>query len=117
MGISKILDEKARTAIFTDNWPIRRRWMKWSLFFMAGNIEALIAWTIYTGGGAYGVQIVMALLTAAVSILMFYIFGAVWDDHSKRRFMGGFGRRETEDSDGDEEGGDAASNPLKAERE
>jgi hypothetical protein len=91
MGISKILDEKTRSKIFGDNWSIRRRWMKWSLVFAAANIEALIAWTIWTGGGAYGVQIVMALLTAAVSILMFYIFGAVWDDNSKRRFMGGYG--------------------------
>lgn len=96
MPITKILDEKARKAIFTDNWPIRRRWMKWSLFWMAGNIEAIICWTIWAGGNAYGVQILMALISAIVAILMFYIFGAVWDDHSKRKFSSAF---ESDDED------------------
>lgn len=86
MSITKILDSKARQQIFSDNWQIRRRWMKWSLFFFAGNIETLISWTIYTGGNALGVQIIMSLMSAGVAILMFYIFGATFDDHSKRQF-------------------------------
>ncbi|MCK1543445.1 hypothetical protein IVB12_16125 [Bradyrhizobium sp. 179] len=86
MPITKLTDPKTFSAIVTDNWKIRRRWMKWSIFWLAGNIEAIIAWTIYAGGNALGVQLAMALIGALVGIIMFYIFGATWDDHSKRRF-------------------------------
>lgn len=86
MPITRIMDQKSFAAIVTDNWKIRRRWMKWSIFWLAANIEAIIAWTIYAGGNAMGVQLAMALLAALVGIIMFYIFGATWDDHSKRRF-------------------------------
>lgn len=85
MAITKILSEAARSAIVSDNWKIRRRWMKWFLFWMGGNVEALICWTIYAGGNAMGVQIILTLVGAMVGIMMFYIFGAVWDDSSKRR--------------------------------
>jgi hypothetical protein len=86
MAITKIMESKAFSAIVTDNWKIRRRWMKWSIFWLAGNVEAIIAWTIYCGGNALGVQLAMTLIGALVGIMMFYIFGATWDDHSKRQF-------------------------------
>lgn len=87
MAITKILSETARKAIVADNWKIRRRWMKYFMFWMGGNVEALICWTIYAGGNAPGVQIILTLIGAMVGIMMFYIFGAVWDDSSKRRFF------------------------------
>jgi hypothetical protein len=84
MPITNILDEETRKKIVTDNWKIRRRWMKWSLVWMGANIEVLIAWIIVAGGNALGVQIIMTFIGAMIAILMFYIFGATWDDHSKR---------------------------------
>lgn len=86
MPIVKTMSEKARAAIVPDNWSIRRRWMKWSIFWLAGNVEAIICWTIYAGGNALGVQLAMTLIGALVAIMMFYIFGATYDDHSKRQF-------------------------------
>ena len=87
MPISKILDEKTRSVIVSDNWAIRRRWMKVSIFWLAINSEAIICWVIYAGGNALGVQIFMTLIGALIAILMFYIFGATWDDHSKRQLL------------------------------
>jgi bacteriorhodopsin len=86
MSITKILTEKARRAIVPDNWKIRRRWMKWFIFWLGGNAEAMICWTIYAGGNAMIVQMFLTVVGAMIAILMFYIFGAVFDDHSKRRF-------------------------------
>jgi hypothetical protein len=86
MPITKLTDPKTFSAIVTDNWKIRRRWMKWSIFWLAANVEAIICWTIYAGGNALGIQLAITLIGALVGIMMFYIFGATWDDHSKRRF-------------------------------
>jgi hypothetical protein len=85
MPITKIMDSKAFATIVGDNWKIRRRWMKWSIFWLAANIEAIICWTIYAGGNALGIQLAITLIGALVGIMMFYIFGATWDDNSKRR--------------------------------
>lgn len=85
-GFTQFMDPSKFSAIVTDNWKIRRRWMKYSIFWLAGNVEFLICWTIYSGGSAIGVQIVMTLMTALLGIVGFYIFGATYDDHSKRRY-------------------------------
>jgi hypothetical protein len=85
MPITKTTDPKTFSAIVGDNWKIRRRWMKWLFFFLAANIEAIICWTIYAGGNALGVQLAMTLIGALISLMAFYIFGATWDDNSKRR--------------------------------
>jgi hypothetical protein len=86
MPITKIMDPKAFQAIVPDNWKIRRRWMKWLFLYLGANIEAIICWTIYAGGNAMGVQLAMTLIGALIGLMGFYIFGATWDDHSKRRF-------------------------------
>ena len=87
MTVTRILDEKARREIFGDNWTIRRRWMKlWTLGF-AFNGEVVLGWTIWTGGSAYGTEIFMSLLTAITAVMFLYVFGAVWDDHSKRGLL------------------------------
>jgi hypothetical protein len=85
MPITKVMDPKAFAAIVGDNWKIRRRWMKWLFFYLAANIEAIICWTIYAGGNALGVQLAMTLIGALIGLMGFYIFGATWDDNSKRR--------------------------------
>lgn len=86
MPLTRVLDPKAFASIVTDNWQIRRRWMGWSLLWMGSNVELAIIWTMVMGGNAMLVQILMALLGAMIAILMFYIFGATYDDHSKRQF-------------------------------
>lgn len=89
VSITKTLDAATFSAIVTDNWDKRRRWMLWTLIWMGSNVEAIIYYVIVKGsGGAIGAEILMTFLGAMVAILMFYIFGAVVDDHSKRRHFG-----------------------------
>ena len=87
MPITKVLDAKTRKEIFGDNWAIRRRWMKvWTIGF-ACNAEVILGWTIWAGGSAFATEMFMALLGAICSVMFFYVFGAVYDDHSKRKFL------------------------------
>jgi hypothetical protein len=107
MGINKVLSEAARKQIVKDNWPIRRRWMKiWTILFGL-NMQAIAVDTIWRGGNNLEIQIFITLASSVVGVLFFYVFGAVWDDHSKRQM--GFGQRDYTDSDAaDDAAGDAA---------
>jgi hypothetical protein len=107
MPITKILSKVARQDIQKDTWPIRRRWMKiWTILFGL-NMQAIIGDTIYRGGNNLEIQIFITLASAVVSVLFFYVFGVVWDDHSKRQAS--FGASDQSDPDAsDDAAGDAA---------
>lgn len=89
MAISGNISSRIYNEILkSDNWAIRRRWMKlWTLGF-AFNGEIILGWTLWFGGSAYGTEIFFALLTAITAVMFAYVFGAVWDDHSKRHLLG-----------------------------
>lgn len=67
--------------LFLDNWQIRRRWMSAALIWMAVNVQYLVVWG---KDNALHQNALITFLGAIVSILCFYIFGAVWDDKEKR---------------------------------
>jgi membrane protein YdbS with pleckstrin-like domain len=74
--------------LFTDNWPIRRRWLRIALIWMALNVQAILVaayFKIEISSSAIYQNAVITLLTAIVSLLGFYVFGAVWDDKDKRQ--------------------------------
>jgi len=71
--------------LFLDNWQIRRRWMSAALIWMAGNVQYLVLWG---EDHALHQNALITFLGAIVSILCFYIFGAVWDDKEKRAQLG-----------------------------
>ena len=71
--------------LFLDNWEIRRRWMMAALIWMAGNVQYLVIWG---RDNALHQNLAITFLGAIVSILCFYIFGAVWDDRDKRARIG-----------------------------
>lgn len=91
MAITRILTNKARKEIFEDNWPIRRRWMKVFMVLLWLNAEGVLIWSIWTAS-SIGLQAFFALLSALVGVMVFYIFGAIWDDNGKRRLYGELGR-------------------------
>ena len=76
--------ERLVQKIFEDNWPIRRRWLGLSLVWLAVNVDVLLFWK---GLDALTVQITAAMLASMVTLIGCYVFGAVWDDHSKRARM------------------------------
>jgi hypothetical protein len=97
MPITKILTKAARKEINSDTWPIRRRWMKiWTILFGV-NMEVIVGDTVWRGGNNLEIQIFITLATAVISVLFFYVFGVVWDDHSKRQMS--YGAREESDVD------------------
>ena len=108
MAINSVLPEALRKQMITDNWPKRRRWMKvWTISFGV-NMQAIVVDAIWRGGNNLEVQIFMSLATAVVSVLFMYVFGATWDDHSKRKLLGGFLDSRTAAQDGaDDAAGDA----------
>lgn len=73
----KPLQEK----LYTDNWHVRRKWMLVSLIWMSVNVQYLVLWG---HDNALHQNALITFLGAIVSILCFYIFGAVWDDRDKR---------------------------------
>ncbi len=106
MPITKILTKAARREVNSDNWPIRRRWMKcWAIGF-AVNAQVIVVDTVWRGGSALGIQIFITLITALCSLMFFYVFGVVWDDHSKRQMS--YGTRDESSTDtADDAAGDA----------
>lgn len=68
-------------SLITDNWPRRRRWMMIALIWLSGNVQYLL---IFGQDTALNQQAVLAMIGAVVSIICFYVFGAVWDDANKR---------------------------------
>ncbi len=73
-----------------DNWPIRRRWMfrvlLWAMANAQGIIMAAIAGYISSSNSILE-QALIALLTLIAAIIGSYVFGAIWDDKNKRRFL------------------------------
>jgi len=67
--------------LITDNWPRRRKWMSFALIWLAGNVQYIL---IMGKDTAVNEQALTTMVTAFVSIICFYVFGAVWDDKSKR---------------------------------
>lgn len=70
--------------LFLDNWKVRRKWMMAALIWMAVNVQYLVFWG---KDNALHQNLAITFLGAIVSILCFYIFGAVWDDRDKRSRM------------------------------
>lgn len=70
--------------LITDNWPRRRRWMSVALIWLAGNVQYIL---IKGADTAVNQQALTAMIAAFVSIICFYVFGAVWDDNSKRAVL------------------------------
>lgn len=81
--------------LITDNWPRRRKWMMAALIWLMANVQYLL---IMGNDTALNQQAVLAMIGAIVSILCFYVFGAVWDDNNKRSVLGAVKlEEETED--------------------
>jgi hypothetical protein len=73
--------------LFTDNWPIRRRWLRMALVWMVLNVQAILIagfFKIEIAASVLHQNAMITMLTAIVSLLGFYVFGAVWDDNNKR---------------------------------
>jgi hypothetical protein len=108
---SKVLKEE----VVRDNWPIRRRWMKaWTIGF-AVNAQMLVIDMMWRGGSSLSVQIIMTLIAAICSIMGVYVFGATWDDQSKRRSLQGWRSRSSGEDDEDEDApvpGDTKEDPI-----
>lgn len=65
-----------------DNWKFRRRVVFVALFWIA----LLVMYIIWRGGdSALYRDVAVTLVGAGVAIIGSYVFGAVWDDRSKRR--------------------------------
>lgn len=93
MAINKLVDSgKIAQQLFQDNWPIRRRWLRIGILSLSINAEAVLIHVLWGGGSPMTVQIFMTLIAAIMSIFMFYVFGAVYDDHSKRRVLSSWDR-------------------------
>ena len=71
--------------LYLDNWRVRRKWMLASLIWMSVNVQYLVLWG---KDNALHQNALITFLGAIVSILCFYIFGAVWDDKDKRAQLG-----------------------------
>lgn len=76
--------------LFQDNWPIRRRWLRLALIWMALNVQIILIvgfFKIEIMTSALHQNALISMLTAIVSMIGFYVFGAVWDDSNKRSRM------------------------------
>ena len=73
--------------LFLDNWPIRRRWLRLALIWMALNVQTILVvgfFKIEIASSPLHQNALITMLTAIVSLIGFYVFGAIWDDNSKR---------------------------------
>lgn len=73
-----------------DNWPIRRRWMFRVLLWAMANAQGIILASVVgfiKSSNSILEQALIALLTLIAAILGSYVFGAVWDDREKRKFI------------------------------
>ena len=73
--------------LFNDNWPIRRRWLRLALIWMALNVQVILVvgfFKIVIAASALHQKALITMLTAIVSLIGFYVFGSVWDDNDKR---------------------------------
>ncbi|WLR91018.1 hypothetical protein [Shinella zoogloeoides] len=75
----------------SDNWCIRRRWMKVILGWAMINVQYLIVWG---DDNELNQNALISMLGLVAAISGSYIFGAVWDDNDKRKWHG---RRERPD--------------------
>lgn len=67
----------------TDNWAIRRRWMKVILAWAMLNVQYIVVWG---DDNALNQNIAITLIGMVIAITGSYVFGAVWDDKQKRRY-------------------------------
>lgn len=83
------LPKEAVNKIFTDNWPIRRRWMKIATLILVANAELVLGFMLWRddGGTPIQLQILMYLVGAGLAITFAYVFGAIWDDSNKMRAL------------------------------
>lgn len=73
-----------------DNWPIRRRWLFRVLIWAMANAQGIIAASVaglIAPSNSILEQALIALLTLIAAIVGSYVFGAIWDDKNKRRFL------------------------------
>jgi len=73
-----------------DNWPIRRRWLFRVLLWAMANAQGIIAASVaglIAPSNSILEQALIALLTLIAAIIGSYVFGAIWDDKNKRRFL------------------------------
>ncbi|HEY0120537.1 MAG TPA: hypothetical protein VGC14_02050 [Rhizobium sp.] len=73
-----------------DNWPIRRRWMFRVLLWAMANAQGIIIASVsgyIASSNSILEQALIALLTLIAAIVGSYVFGAIWDDKNKRRFL------------------------------
>jgi hypothetical protein len=72
--------------LMLDNWPIRRRWLRLALIWMAVNVQIILITSFFKlemGESALYQNAVITFTTAIVSLLGFYVFGSVFDDKNK----------------------------------
>lgn len=67
----------------TDNWAIRRRWMKVILAWAMLNVQYILVWG---EDNALNQNIAITLIGMVIAITGSYVFGAAWDDKQKRRY-------------------------------
>lgn len=67
----------------TDNWSIRRRWMKVVLAWAMLNTQYILFWG---EDNALNQNALIAFVGMVVAITGSYVFGAVWDDNDKRKW-------------------------------
>lgn len=72
--------------IYKGSWTNRRRVVFLTLLYCAGMVLYL---AVFGSDTAIHQQISIALIGLAAAVIGSYVFGAVWDDHSIRRFQGG----------------------------
>ena len=80
-----------------DNWPVRRKWLFRILLWAMANAQAIIAASVagfIAPSNSLLEQALIALLTLIAAIIGSYVFGAIWDDREKRKFI-----RDMDDSD------------------
>lgn len=66
-----------------DGWKYRRRIVFGTLIWLVINLEYLI---LFGEDSALNQQAFIAMIGLFGSVVGIYVFGATWDDHSKRTF-------------------------------
>ena len=109
MPIREILNAEVAKQFASDNWKIRRRGLRIGILSLWANAEFVLIYSLYHESNI-GVQIFFTLIGAIMSVFMIYVFGATYDDHSKRRWAASCAQ--SEDSSGDDEDGEKSDDLL-----
>ena len=72
------------SGIYKGSWKLRRRTIFCTLIFCAAET---LYFTIWASDTALHQQIAVSIIALGGATIGSYVFGAVWDDHSIRRFQ------------------------------